>query len=109
LEGNAVSDLTPLAGLTLTDLLLRNKQISDLSPLAGMPLLRLHIFNSSVSDLRPLQGMPLQEFRFDPQNITQGLDVLREIKTLQTIGTGSNQAWPPAEFWERYDKGEFNK
>jgi hypothetical protein len=32
------------------------------------------------------------------------------MKSLKTIGTGpANQAWPAAEFWERYDKGEFTK
>jgi Leucine-rich repeat (LRR) protein len=107
LEGNSVSDLTPLAGLKLTDLLLRNKQISDLSPLAGMPLIRLHIFGTSVSDLTPLKGMPLVEFRLNPRNITQGLEILRDIKGLKSIGIDGNQAWPPAEFWGRLDKGEF--
>jgi formylglycine-generating enzyme required for sulfatase activity/Leucine-rich repeat (LRR) protein len=107
LQATNVSDLSSLSGLKLTSLFLLGKQITDLSPLKEMPLVRLHIYGSGVSDLSPLKGMPLQEFRFDPQNITQGLDVLREIKTLQTIGTGGNQAWPPAEFWERLDKGEF--
>jgi len=107
LQANEVTDLTPLNGLKLTDLILQDKQISDLSPLKGMPLIRLHIYGTSVSDLTPLQGMPLQEFRLTPQNFTQGLDILREIKSLQTIGIDGNQAWPPAEFWERLDKGEF--
>jgi hypothetical protein len=31
------------------------------------------------------------------------------MKSLKTIGTDHNQAWPAAEFWERYDKGEFTK
>jgi formylglycine-generating enzyme required for sulfatase activity len=109
LQGNAVSDLTPLAGLQLTDVLLRNQQISDLSPLAGMPIVRLHIHDSSVSDLRPLQGMPLQEVLLNPINITQGIDILRAMPSLKTIGIGPNQAWPPAEFWERFDKGEFKE
>ena len=107
LQGNEVSDLTPLKGLKLTDLLLLDKQISDLSALNGMPLIRLHIYNTSVSDLTPLQGMPLQEIRLNPKNITQGLDILKGISTLKTIGIDSNQAGPPAEFWERLEKGEF--
>jgi serine/threonine protein kinase/formylglycine-generating enzyme required for sulfatase activity/Leucine-rich repeat (LRR) protein len=108
-QGNKVSDLSPLAGLKLTDLLLLDRQITDLSPLKGMPLVRLHIYGTGVSDLTSLEGMPLVEIRLNPQNIAQGLDILREIKSLQTIGIGpaANQAWPAAEFWERYDKGAF--
>ncbi|MCU0879788.1 MAG: SUMF1/EgtB/PvdO family nonheme iron enzyme [Pirellulaceae bacterium] len=107
LQGNKVSDLSPLAGLKLTDLLMFDEQITDLSPLKDLPLQRLIIHSTGVSDLRPLEGMPLVEIRLKPKNITQGLDVLREIKTLQTIGIDGNRAWPPAEFWERYDRGEF--
>ena len=110
LQGSKVSDLTPLQGLKLTDLILRDKQITDLSPLKGLPLVRLIIHGSGVSDLTPLQGMPLQEIRLTPKNITQGLEILRAMKSLKTIGTGdANEAWPAAKFWERYDKGEFKE
>jgi hypothetical protein len=76
-----------------------------------MPLKRLFIHGTGVADLRPLQGMPLEHIRLTPRNITQGLDVLRDMKGLKTIGTGwfDTPAWPPAEFWARYDKGEFKK
>lgn len=53
--------------------------------------------------------MLLEEIRLTPQNITQGLDILREMKSLKTIGVDGATAWPPAEFWERYDKGEFKE
>ncbi|MCE9525213.1 MAG: protein kinase [Planctomycetales bacterium] len=109
LQGNKVSDLSPLAGLKLTTLLVHDKAITDLSPLKGIPLIRLEINGSGVSDLRPLQGMPLRILRLTPQNITQGIDVLRDIKSLEIIGIDSDKAWPPAEFWERYDKGEFKE
>ena len=33
--------------------------------------------------------------------------MLRNMKSLKTIGTEWNQTWPAAEFWARYDKGEF--
>ena len=46
----------------------------------------------------------------NPKNITQGLDLLRDRKSLKTIGIDNgDKVWPAAEFWERYDKGEFNK
>jgi hypothetical protein len=32
------------------------------------------------------------------------------MKSLKTIGIGDGGAsWPAAEFWDRYDKGEFKK
>jgi hypothetical protein len=107
LVATKVSDLSPLAGLKLTDLIFQGEQFTDLSPLQGLPLARLHIYGTGASDLRPLAGMPLVEIRLNPKNITQGLEILREIKTLQTIGIDGTQAWPAAEFWDRLDKGEF--
>lgn len=64
---------------------------------------------SGIADLTPLRGMPLQDIRLTPKNITQGMDILRDIKSLKTIGIEWDQAWPAAEFWERYRKGEFDK
>jgi len=74
-----------------------------------MPLKVLRIDKTGVTDLKPLHGMNLEELRLTPRNITQGLDTLRAMKSLKTIGTDHNQAWPATEFWERYDKGEFTK
>jgi hypothetical protein len=54
--------------------------------------------------------MELEEIRLTPKNITQGLNILRDMKSLKTIGAGNAPlAWPAAEFWDRYDKGEFKK
>jgi hypothetical protein len=79
-----------------------------LAQFKGMPLKRLWIQNTVVTDLTPLQGMSLEDICLTPKNITKGLDILRDMKSLKTIGIG-NQAWPAAEFWERYDKGEFKE
>jgi len=72
-----------------------------------MPLKRLGLHGTGVTDLTPLQGMELEQIYLTPKNITQGLNILRDMKSLKTIGIEYNQAWPAAEFWERYDKGEF--
>ncbi len=56
---NEVSDLSPLAGLPLTNLNVCRTRISDLSPLAGVPMAHLTINNTAVSDLSPLKGVPL--------------------------------------------------
>jgi Leucine-rich repeat (LRR) protein len=93
----------------LTQLYLSGKRVTDegLAHLKGMPLRMLSIRGTGVTDLNPLQGMPLEKIYLTPKNITQGLAVLRDMKSLKTIGIGDNQSWPAAEFWERYDKGEF--
>jgi hypothetical protein len=74
-----------------------------------MPLTVLHIQDTGVTDVTPLQGMPLEVIHLTPKNITRGLDILRDMKSIKTIGVEWDQAWPAAEFWERYDKGEFTK
>jgi formylglycine-generating enzyme required for sulfatase activity len=103
-----LSDLAPLKGIPLTALDLQDcRAVRDLEPLKGMPLTRLLMFNTAATDLRPLQGMALEEIRLTPRNITQGLQMLRDLGSLKTIGIDYSQPWPAAEFWERYGKGEF--
>lgn len=133
--GTKVSDLSPLNGMPLTHLncdgtnvgdanlasikdcknldllVLSNTQVSDagLAHLTDFShLRRLQLFHTKVSDLAPLKNLSVEEIRLTPANITpKGIDILRNMKGLKTIGTDWNQAWPAAEFWARYDKGEF--
>jgi hypothetical protein len=74
-----------------------------------MSLKLLWIDDTGITDLTPLQGMPLEDVRLTPKKITKGLDVLRDMKSLKTIGPDWLQGWPAAKFWERYDKGEFRE
>jgi hypothetical protein len=69
----------------------------------------LYVNAPGVTDLTPLQAMPLEDIRLTPKNITKGLNILRDMKSLKTIGLNHLQAWPAAEFWERYGKGEFKQ
>ncbi|WP_435009411.1 protein kinase domain-containing protein [Tundrisphaera lichenicola] len=135
LGGTQVSDLSPLNGMPLTHLncdgskvddgslsqikgckdlnllILDNTQVSDdgLLHLKDLrKLKRLNLVNTKVSDLSPLTDLSLEEIRLNPTSISpKGLDSLRDMKSLKTIGTDWNQAWPAGEFWARYDKGEF--
>jgi formylglycine-generating enzyme required for sulfatase activity len=93
----------------LTRLCLAGTKVSDagLVHFKGMPLMMSWIQNTGITDLTPLQGMPLEDIRLTPKDITRGLNILRDMKSLKTIGIEWNQDWPAAEFWERYDKGEF--
>jgi formylglycine-generating enzyme required for sulfatase activity len=97
-------DCKNLKGLYLADTQVGN---TGLAHLKGMLLRDLWIQNTGITDLTPLHGMPLEEIRLTPKNITRGLDILRDMKSLKTIGIDWNQSWPAAEFWERYDKGKF--
>ena len=91
-------------------LALRGKHVTDagLAHFKGMPRVRvLWIYETDDTDLTPLQVMPLDDIRLTPKNITKGLSILRDMESLKTIGTDYDRAWPAAEFWKRYDKGEF--
>jgi formylglycine-generating enzyme required for sulfatase activity/Leucine-rich repeat (LRR) protein len=103
-----VADLAALKGLRLNLLDIRNcVQVRNLEPIKGMPLTQLWAFNTGFTDLTPLQDMPLEDARLTPKNVTRGLEVLREMKTLKSIGVDDRQYWLPAKFWEHYDKGDF--
>jgi len=106
-----VSDLSPLKGLPLTELSFWNTPVSDLSPLKEMSLTVFDCGKTQVSDLLPLQQMKLIEFRFIPKNITNGMDIIRQMKSLNTIRVGwaDNERFAPDEFWKQYDAGEFDK
>ncbi|WP_163543308.1 leucine-rich repeat domain-containing protein [Occultella kanbiaonis] len=55
--GNAVTDLTPLAGLNLWGVVITDNPVSDLSPLAGLAsLTNLGASGTQVVDLEPLAG-----------------------------------------------------
>jgi hypothetical protein len=88
-----------------------NTQVSDagLANVKSMRLTELTIEDTAITDLTPLQGMSLEFVCLTPKNITRGLDILRGMKSLKTIGIRWRVAWPAAEFWERYDKGEFKE
>lgn len=56
-------DLSPLADLPLSDLLLHRLQVTDLTPLKGMPLTSLDLLDMPVVNLTPLEGLPLSSLK----------------------------------------------
>jgi len=130
LSGMKVSDLSPLRGAPLRRLEI-NSTVSDLSPLQGMPLRALHVNTTKVADLSPLKGAPLEELEFaetavtdleplrkmqlgqicfTPANITNGIEAIRTMKTLVRLKAKcGSSVLSPAEFWKKYDAGEFSK
>ncbi|MCA9079989.1 MAG: hypothetical protein KDA58_05490 [Planctomycetaceae bacterium] len=112
LRGTQISDLTPLAGSSLVSLDVQETQVSDLTPLAEIPSLqRLNIADTNVTDVTPLAKLPLSRLILSPGKISQGMDLLRAMPTLQEIDTQFEgeqpKALPASEFWERYDAGAF--
>jgi internalin A len=102
-----VTDLSPLRRQRLQSLDLEATAVTDLSPLAEMATLRrLNIAHSAVTDLTPLTRLRLERLIFTPTKIEQGLDVIREMPSLQTIGTSFDSVMPADMFWSRYDNGE---
>ncbi|OAI53474.1 hypothetical protein AYO44_15955 [Planctomycetaceae bacterium SCGC AG-212-F19] len=107
LEYTPIRDLTPLKGMPLKSLWFPSCNVQDLTPLRGMPLTGLDLSNNPVQDLTPLEHMKLTVLGFTPKNITKGMEVIRQMKSLQTISLSRNVKFPATEFWKRYDAGEF--
>lgn len=100
--------MRPLKGALLVTLDLMNSQVSDLEPLRGLPLTTLRMDARKIHDVLPLEGMSLKQITFFPKNIDKGMEVLRAMKSLETISTdGINYA--ADDFWRRFDAGEFKK
>jgi serine/threonine protein kinase len=107
LNGCPINDLTPLQGMSLTRLDISDTKVSNLVPLAGMPMQSLSIRDIPVSDITCLKDMPLVYFQFTPKMITNGVDVVRKMRTLVNIGISGDATFSAAEFWKKYDAGEF--
>jgi len=105
------ADLTRLTGMQLTSLTLYQcPKITDLTPLKDMPLTKLTFgIGTRVRDLTPLGGLQLQELAFHPNFITKGMEAIRKMTSLTTIAGYPQPPMPAAEFWARYDDGEFRK
>lgn len=104
-----VKDLSPIKGMKLTSLNIDHAPISDLSAVEGMPLEIVSLANSKVSDLSPLRGMSLTAIVFTPRNITTGMDALRQMASLKSIGVVPWDIKSADEFWKKYDAGEFDE
>jgi serine/threonine protein kinase len=104
-----LSDLTPLEGLRLATLNLSYcGQIKDVTPLKDLPLTVLNLAHcDQLTDLTPLANLGLREVGLSPKSITKGLDVLRRMKSLETVLVDGEKRYTADEFWKRYDAGEF--
>jgi hypothetical protein len=106
LNQTRVTNIAALAACPLLTLTLEDTRVADLRPLAGMATLRrLHIGGTPVRDLTPLAGLRLTRLVFTPANVTNGLDEVRRMPTLEELGTSLEDLRPPAAFWAELDAG----
>lgn len=109
LNSTPVSDISPLAGCRLISLTMEGTKVADLKPLSRMKSLkRLHISRTPVSDLTPLKALKLERLVFTPGTIKNGLEVVRNMKSLIEVGSTLDVLMPPEEFWLRYDGNKGN-
>ncbi len=59
LSGSKIMDIQILREMPLIQVYLTDTRIRDLSPIKGKPITQLHLVQSEVADLSPLAGMPL--------------------------------------------------
>jgi Leucine-rich repeat (LRR) protein len=102
-----INDISPLSGCPLVSLTLHRTKVADLTPLANMvSLKRLHIGETAVSDLTPLKDLALERLIFNPKNIKNGLEIIRNMPTLTEFGITLEALMPPTEFWAMVDQGK---
>ncbi len=101
------TDLSPLVGMPLVRLELHASLVRDLTALAGMSSLRvLHLAWTPVTDLSPLAKLHLSELSFAPGAITQGLDLIRRMSSLEKAGNHPYRMMPIRDFWVGVDRGD---
>ncbi|MBD3672629.1 MAG: hypothetical protein HUJ26_03790 [Planctomycetaceae bacterium] len=106
--GTSVSDLSPLQGTNLLSLDIARSEVTSLEPLRELKSLqRLNMEDCEIDDLSPLEDLPLTRLIFYPANVKQGLEMIRNKSSIQELGTDFDSRMPPAQFWAKYEAGEF--
>lgn len=62
-------------------------------------------------DVTGLEGLQRTELCLTPRNLTRGMDVVRQMRSLKTIGLRDvpKDRCPAEAFWKKHDAGEFKK
>ena len=93
LDGNSISDISPLAGLTaLTDLYLSGNSISDISALEDLTaLITLDLSeNNSISDISALEDLTALEFLYLWRNSISDISALEDLTALTMLDLSWN-------------------
>jgi serine/threonine protein kinase len=88
-EGNAVEELTALAGKSLFYLDASRNRLRDISPLQGMPLKMVHLETNGITDLKPLAGCPARLLGLERNDI-EDLTPLRGMPVVN-LSVGGNR------------------
>ena len=93
LTDNQLSDVSSLAGLTtLESLVLDENQLSDVSPLAGLTALRiLHLRKNQLSDVSPLAGLTALDRLHLGDNNIPNIGPLVGLTALEWLNLEKNQ------------------
>jgi serine/threonine protein kinase len=87
IEDGTFSDLRPLRGMPLGELIIKNTAVQDLSPLKGMPLARVDASNNpQITDISALRELPLRTLLLATSGI-QDLSALRGMKLVELYAT----------------------
>ncbi len=96
--------LAPLTEEPIETLNISHTSVTDLSSLSNMPIASLDITGTCVSDIAPIARPPLAFLCFTPENIVNGLELLKDIPnlTLSTDGRYSyaDKIWTAEEIWK---------
>ncbi len=109
LNWTQVADISPLSKCPLVSLTLHKTPVEDLDPLSDMTTLqRLHIAESGVTDLTPLKDLELIRLVFTPRIVEEGMEIPRNMGSIQEIGIKLDSLLPPAIFWSLLDQGMYD-
>ena len=92
INGNSISDLSPLVGLIkLRDVNIRHNNISDISPLSGLISLRwLDISANQIVDISPVEGLANLRGISVGENHVTDLSPLASLIKLEWVGVSEN-------------------
>ncbi len=100
-----VKDIRYLKDMPLRSLNLMGTKVTSISHLSELSLEYLNLEDCAIRDLRPLKNMKSLKTLILP-NANFDIEVLREMKHLQTIGFNSENKKPIADFWSDWDKAK---
>ena len=100
-------ELDQLGALPLTHLGLGRSMVNNLGPLRNLELTDLNLSACPVSDLTPIVKPSLRRIAFNTALADGGVDALRALPEVISIGTSWQTLQPRVQFWRNYDAGTF--
>lgn len=105
LNESKVIDISPITNCPLISLTLHKTKIKDITPLKYCKTLRqLHIGNTKVKDISPIKDLQLTWLIYSTRMVTNGLEITKQMPSLQEIGTTLENKRQPEKFWALYYK-----